>query len=107
MTPLLTFLNSGVNIELVYVILAGISTQFSEAESSEATVTEMGDDKVITLSNYTIHNIDLWRNNPSKKLKFDYLSSSRIDSKDSKSGGGSLVINSTVSITLHRVALFT
>ena len=70
MTPLFTFLNSGMNIELVYVILEGISTQFRQGESmADITCselkTEKGVDQVIKLSNYTINNIDLWRNNPS------------------------------------------
>ena len=52
MTPLFTFLNSGMNIELVYVILEGISTQFRQGETkaeitSTEILTESGRDKLI------------------------------------------------------------
>ena len=93
MQPLFMFMNSGLNVELVYVILTGISTHFKSKLGSDIqsdpelfkdslgdggqltmrTVTRSnGDkDKVVTMKNFVIEDIDKWRDIPNENYQMD------------------------------------
>lgn len=133
--PLFMFMNTGLNVEMVYVILTGISTHLQATEmnmtkdsiltesdkqrkknhDSNTTVREAlnkfgATDLVISMKNYTIKDVDLWRDNSSQDLQFDLMNSRKITVQDkhnaSRTSKRDLFIDQSVTIILKSVNLF-
>lgn len=65
-------------------------------------------DKIVTMKNYTIKNIDKWKTSSSKNLNFDHFNEvTTLDFNNLISeNSASLKVNKTVTVKLHSFGLF-